>query len=277
MVRSCAIVLSSLALLSAGCTEVVFSTPPSRTGTPDDERPEDLEPPVAVCQASADPVAPMQPFDLLGEESYDPDGVPLINWRWSLIAKPTGSAAELPAGLANREGFLADVVGTYAATLLVTNDRGNQSEICAVSVEAEPVHSLWVELIWQYSGDDLDLHVSRNGSYAPADDCFQGACDLDWGVPGVDLDDPQLLRTEVEGTGPELFGLMEPREDVYDVFLFDRPSSSLRSNNIAILTVYIDGAKVWTGTRTVYKESSTVPFVRIAWPGGAITEVEPEE
>jgi hypothetical protein len=276
MFRFRARLMSVTALGALACgTEVTFITPDRPSTTPNNELPEDLVPPIAECSVSADPVLPMQPVDLMGEQSYDPDGNVLISWRWELIAKPDGSSAELPAGAANREGFTPDAVGEYAATLVVTNDHGNQSDPCAVSFDVEPEHALWVELVWQYGGDDLDLHVVRGGASGPADDCFEGNCDLDWGALGIALDDPELLRTEVDGTGPELFGLIEPREDSYDIYVVDRAGSLvLRSDNIAIVTVYIDGVEAWSGFKTIQKEASTVPFARVSWPTKTVTELD---
>jgi hypothetical protein len=269
LLRRATLVLLGTTLGACG-SEVLLTSQGGPSVTPDSNRPEDVDDPVAVCEASPLPARPMESIDLRGEQSYDPDGVPLINWRWSLISTPQGSATKLPSGSANLNGMIPDAVGTYAAQLTVTNDRGRQSTPCAVSFDVEPTQSLWIELIWEYENDDLDLHVLRNGSTEAADNCGPDTCELAWGSDSSDLDDPEVLRGDIEGLGPELFGLTEPRDDYYDVYVFDRPTSVRRADNIAIVTVYIDGEEAWSGYKTIIDEGTATPFVRIYWEDGVV-------
>lgn len=84
---------------------------------------------IAVSTVNAPPVAnagpdradlPMhQPFDLDGSASWDPEGKPL-RFRWSLIFRPAGSAAQLQSVTAATT-ITPDVPGEYIVQLLVSD------------------------------------------------------------------------------------------------------------------------------------------------------------
>ena len=79
------------------------------------------EPPVAVCSATPNPVAPpFESADWIGGRSYDPGGYDLIDYQWRLSSKPAGSAVTMPpsTGGTNREGFVPDLAGDYVGELI---------------------------------------------------------------------------------------------------------------------------------------------------------------
>ncbi|NCX43365.1 MAG: PKD domain-containing protein, partial [Betaproteobacteria bacterium] len=55
-----------------------------------------------------------------GSASRDPNGDPL-SYRWSLTAKPNGSSASLSLHSSAKPSFIADLAGTYVATLIVND------------------------------------------------------------------------------------------------------------------------------------------------------------
>ena len=55
-----------------------------------------------------------------GTGSSDPDGDPL-QYSWTLATRPSGSAASLSSSTAARPSFVADVSGTYGASLTVSD------------------------------------------------------------------------------------------------------------------------------------------------------------
>lgn len=69
-----------------------------------------------------------------GSTSTDSDGDPLT-YRWTLIARPTNSSAVLSSSSAPRPTLVADLAGTYTATLVV-NDGKTDSLGSIVSVVA---------------------------------------------------------------------------------------------------------------------------------------------
>ena len=57
--------------------------------------------PVAVCSASTLATSPISgSVDFFGHESHDPNGYPIVHYRWAIVDKPEGSEADLGAGIA---------------------------------------------------------------------------------------------------------------------------------------------------------------------------------
>ncbi len=80
-----------------------------------------------VANAGSDQqIAVGQAIHLDGSLSHDPDGQAL-GYVWTLTKKPKTSAAALSSAAAVRPTFVADVDGTYAAKLMVTDSAGRAS------------------------------------------------------------------------------------------------------------------------------------------------------
>ncbi len=230
-----------------------------------------LQQPVAVCS-----VAPQEAFALydevtwIGRESYDPSGAEIVSWEWSLIAKPEGSSVGMPNGDADRSRFIADIIGTYTAELVVTNESGTSSAPCYAVLEVVPAQDLWVEMFWTHSGDDMDLHMQGPGGGAlwSQDDCNWQNCvgrGLSWGESGTD-DDPSLDIDDIPGTGPENINIMRPEEAAYQVYVHDYPGSVYSSSNDVTVNIYLSGDKVYTDTKAISGEDSMTHFATIDWP-----------
>jgi hypothetical protein len=95
-------------------------TAPPDTGDTDEDpvdsgeiAPPEKEDPVAVCSVDPNPVHP--PFESAtwyGEDSYDPEGMTITSYTWTLVSAPTGSAASMPSGTGpNRADFVPDLAG----------------------------------------------------------------------------------------------------------------------------------------------------------------------
>lgn len=69
-----------------------------------------------------------------GSASSDADRDPL-SYEWTLVSKPAGSAAVLSSSSVDKPAFVADVAGTYVASLVVS-DGQLKSNYAAVSVVA---------------------------------------------------------------------------------------------------------------------------------------------
>ncbi|MCB9683228.1 MAG: choice-of-anchor D domain-containing protein [Alphaproteobacteria bacterium] len=233
--------------------------------------------PTAVCSVNPTTVVAIhESATWRGNQSTDPNGRPLT-YSWSLITRPAGSVATMPGGsAANRGPFTPDVVGDYVGRLIVSNDLGAVSDPCDVTLHAEPNASLWVEMFWQHSGDDMDLHLIANaGSRNSTSDCYYANCvggGPNWGVAGT-ADNPFLDLDDIPGTGPENINIARPADGTYRVDVHDYPGSTYNGNNQVRVRVYIDGILLYDQIKVVSGESSWTSFARIVWSGGAGTVV----
>ena len=66
-------------------------------------------------------------FKLNGGESNDPDGH-VLNYQWSLLAKPEGSLLSESLGQSSEITFFPDMKGSYTVKLKVTDNFGGESE-----------------------------------------------------------------------------------------------------------------------------------------------------
>lgn len=239
------------------------------TALPDDTLP------IAVCDVSPNPVEP--PFETAtwdGSSSYDPEGHDIVDYSWALISAPSGSSVRMPTGSeATRGGFTPDFAGDYIGQLVVTTDDGRRSEPCQVTLESIPAEDLWVEMFWQYSGDDMDLHLLEPGGAIETNgDCYFANCTggLSWGAAGT-ADDPYLDLDDISGTGPENINIAAPNSGTYTVLVHDYPGSWYDGANQVTVRVYINGAKLYDQTKSISGDDTYTYFASINWNTGSVT------
>jgi len=230
--------------------------------------------PQAVCSVNPEEVAPLyEEATWRGEDSFSTTGT-IMEYNWTLIEKPNGSEAFIPNGGANRPGFVPDLAGSYVAQLVVHDDQGLASEPCIATLEAVPGQTLWVEMLWEHSNDDMDLHLLRPGAgLNGSGDCYYANCvggGLDWGVPGDPIDDPSLDLDDIPGTGPENINIYEPEDGIFDVYVHDYPGSVYHDANRVDIRIYLSGELVWEGSKTISGEDSFTRFAQIDWPSGTV-------
>lgn len=232
--------------------------------------------PIAVCWADPDEVSSHdETVDWVGSESYDPTGAAIVDYTWTLLSRPNGSSATMPAGGADRDGFEWDLAGMYVAVLTVENEHGQTSLPCYATLEAVPSDTLWVEMFWEHQGDDMDLHLlAPGGSKWTSLDCHWKNCvgtGLDWGMPVETTDDPSLDLDDIPGTGPENIRVEEPEDGEFTVLVHDYGSSRYKAANAVTVNIYVGGELVWSDTRELEGEEGWESFATVSFPSGVVT------
>tara|TARA_B100000700_G_C15006053_1_gene838569 strand:+ start:74 stop:994 length:921 start_codon:yes stop_codon:yes gene_type:complete len=258
------------------------------TGSPKEtaEPEADVSYPVAACGVTPNPVSPpFQSATWIGSESYDPSGLDIVDYSWTIKSAPDGSTAVMPTGTANRYPFTPVLAGDYVGELVVTNEDGVESDPCEITLEAIPTESLWVEMFWEKPQDDMDIHLlADGGSIETRDDCYYSNCTpaaqiffpMDWGISGYNNDNPTLDLDDISGTGPENINIESPHfEAVYTVVVHDYTGSTpdVYENNDVTVNVYLDGSLAWTGTKTISGDGTYTYYARIDWTAGVITSL----
>ncbi|MBW2702115.1 MAG: choice-of-anchor D domain-containing protein, partial [Deltaproteobacteria bacterium] len=240
-------------------------------GTPGGENP------VAVCRVTPTQASSFETLLWDGAGSFDAEaGRSIVDYQWSWFSLPTGSASTMTGTGANRSSQ-TDMAGEYWGQLIVVNDLGQVSAPCHCMAEVTPSEDLWIELIWQHPGDDMDLHLlAPSGIPQTRTDCYFGNCTplsppLDWGVFGNPADDPTLDLDDIPFTGPENINIAHPANGLYTVFVHDYPMSSYNSANEIYVNVYIEGVLEQSFTKTITGEDSNTNICTIDWPSGTIT------
>ena len=244
-------------------------------------------PPVAVCDVTPSPIAPpWEAATWVGVNSYDPSGETIITYDWTLISYPAGSTVIMPSGAQNRLNFVPDMAGNYVGQLIVTNALGAVSEPCTAILESVPVENLWIEMYWEHTDDDMDLHlIAPGGSYDNlSTDCYYANCtptmawvyNLDWGTSGYDGDDPSLDLDDIMGAGPENINILDPQTNgTYTVVVHDYQGSTsdvYGANNVTV-NIYLNGSLTWTDTRAISGDNTVNEFAEIDWATGIVVSL----
>lgn len=244
----------------------------------EEEDPVDPDAPVARCDVTPDKVRPIiETARWIGSESSDPNGEAIIDYAWTLVDRPSGSAAMMPGGSSSdRNGFETDLAGDYVGQLIVTNESGVESPPCEVTLTAEPVEALWVEMFWENTGDDMDLHLLAPGGTLKTDtDCYYMNCTptfggLDWGISGETYDNPTLDLDDINLTGPENINIESPEDATYTIIVHDHTSQTFTAGNPVTVNVRLDGELVWSDTRVIIGEDTYTEFALINVAEGTV-------
>ncbi len=223
--------------------------------------------------------APGQLVSLDGSASMDPDGDTPLTWRWTLRSKPLASSTTLVTPDQPTASMTLDpaVPGAYEVQLDVTDAEGVKA--CAparATVVAAPAQKLLVELFWDNTGTDLDLHVLRTPTaalFGIPDDCHYQNRTPDWGAPGA-MDDPELVRDALTGYGPEVFGYVNPIDTTYRVaVVFNNELLSTAPASKATVRVYLFGVLKAELSKTLQKKGDVWRVVDVTWPSGEVKAV----
>lgn len=231
----------------------------------------DFEYPVAVIDGPAE-AAPRDTLAYDGAGSYDPTGLEITSYEWTLVEVPDGSTAAESFTITTETAYLqTDLAGTYAVSLVVENSAGLRSAPAVWSVEAIPEEELHVELLWNTGSADLDLHLltSDGEFFVEPYDCNFCNRTPSWGAIG-EADDPRLDIDDVSGFGPENINIDTPADDRYTVMAHYYTENG-DGDVTATVRVYLYGALA-SETSYALSRNDLWTVGEIRWPEGTFIE-----
>ena len=210
---------------------------------------------------------PPQWVSLDGRASNDPGGNEPLTYKWSLIERPSFSQGELSDTITDQTNLFTDVAGDYVVQLMVTNSIGIQSAPTKCAIDAIPADDIHIELTWDTSRADLDLHVLEEGAdfFERPGDCNFCNPNPSWGQSGTD-DDPRLDLDDRAGYGPENINIKTPANGTYQVRVhyFDDQGDSAVA---ATVRIYTYGELTEELSRVLYR-NDIWDVAQINWPAG---------
>ena len=216
----------------------------------------DFEYPEAVIDCPGT-TAPPETISLDGSGSFDPSGLEPLEFEWTLLDQPQGSASGLSEFILPTTSLYTDIAGRYEVQLQVTNTAGVLSAPTKCVLDAIPEDRLHIELTWDTTGVDLDLHLLDNPAdifndfYVTPGDCSWCNANPGWGSAGTD-DNPRLDLDD-RSDGPENINIPEPADGSYAVVVhyYDPVGGPATT---ATVNVYIDGIEMFSGSKVLQRD-----------------------
>lgn len=205
--------------------------------------------------------------NLDGSGSFDPDGLDLL-YSWELVRAPVGSSSTLSVLDSERDNVdvLLDLAGIYEVQLTVENSNQTPSVPTKCVMQAIPEDDIRVELIWDGTSSDLDLHLANAVDiplFGGDDDANWCNPSPDWGSNGSD-DDPRLDIDDRGGLGPENINILDPADGAYPVRVhyFEDNNDDLVT---ATVTVWSNELQLWSGSKVMARDE-VWDVGQVNWP-----------
>lgn len=232
----------------------------------------DYQYPVAVIDCPSD-IAPPETRIVDGSDSYEPNGLEIVEYIWNLGRVPSGASAEMTDTVGDSAEVYFDIAGSYEVTLQVVNELGVKSAPAECDIEAIPEDAIHVELLWNTNNADMDLHMLNNEETdlfdSPDDVCFCNRTP-NWGALTSSDDDPRLDIDDRGGFGPENINVLAPADGRYPVVVhyFDANGDG---QSTATLRYYLNGVLELEQSQVMSNNQEWTGGI-IRWPEGLVAE-----
>ena len=211
----------------------------------------------------------------------------VVSWTWELISRPETSTVVLTTPFDASTAFSfnssgverrgLDVVGTFVVGLTVVDDQGMGSiNRARVTISTSPSDALHVQLTWEDSSSDIDLHLVRDPGpiFDMYNDCYYlncqaGQADLGWGAPDQN---PHLDIDDVDGFGPENTTIRAPAAGHYDIGIHYYAPHGAPLDIPCTVKVYVHGVLRAEYRRHLYACNAYWTVARVHWEGDVQVE-----
>lgn len=134
-----------------------------------------------------------------GDESQTSPDHSIVAAQWEFEALPPGTRAAITDSSALTTTFSTDMPGTYAIGLTVTNDLGEAAS-CDLTIPVAPPTTLFVQMVHDTAGSDVDLHLLRHdGDWCSVDDCHAGNPTPGWATFSANPGEGIVVEDVVDG------------------------------------------------------------------------------
>lgn len=198
-----------------------------------------------------------------GSGSHDPNGGALT-YAWSLVTHPPGSQSRLTQYVTDSTQVWTDLAGEYQVQLAVTNEQGTTSAPARCYLDAIPEDELHIELTWDKTGTDFDLHLLDGDAdfFSVPGDCTWCNKNPQWGAAGSS-DDPRLDLDD-RSDGPENINVLAPADGHYPVRVHYFEGQGAAT---ATVRVWAYGDEIWSGSK-VLQRNDVWNVGQVNWPDG---------
>lgn len=208
-----------------------------------------------------------------GSGSFDPEGHEPLTYDWRIAGAPANSVvAQFTNPTQPVTDLFLDAAGPYTIELQVTNAIGTRSAPARCDLLAIPEDDIHIELTWDGTNADLDLHLVENDSalFEMPGDCTWCNRAPAWGAAGGN-DDPRLDIDDRGGLGPENINVYRPSDGRYHVWVhyFDDHGDF---DVTARVKIWLDGVEVWSGSQ-VMARNEMWEVGQVNWPEATFAEV----
>jgi hypothetical protein len=232
--------------------------------------------PVARLASEATEYSPLDTARFDASHSYDPDGDNL-QYQWTMLERPSGSNASIIPLEMDRSQveFFVDFAGDYKIQVKVTDAQG-LSDTEKMTFSATPWQGIHVELSWDTSESDVDLHflnATEDGDFYVAPwDCHYANPAPEWGDATDNEDDPRLDRDDTNGFGPENINIPEPKAADYEINVHYYSDDS-QGPTTARVRLFLSGELIFEDSALLTSTGKVWRVGKLSWPTG---EVEPD-
>ncbi|MCK5690185.1 PKD domain-containing protein, partial [Myxococcota bacterium] len=204
-----------------------------------------------------DKLEPLKRIYFDGRKSYDPtdptDPALIESFFWEIIDYPQGVSPTLFASSESSSdvfSFRPVLAGHYTVQLTVWNKSGSVSANTPSSLfdfDALPASQLYVELLWNNSTSNQDIHLTLASRYDrlchPDFDCYSLNEEPVWfkSFLAGEGPNPRLVSADTNGLDPEILKIQTPESGTYGLYIHFADTQEPPTPTVEAVHIWLNG------------------------------------